>query len=76
MKKKHIFYLLTLGLGVFISIPSFLLVKTYLGEGNVKTEIPKGYTNDASELNLTKVDSIIDVPNSKTEIIKTTKGNS
>lgn len=73
MKRKHISYLLTLGLIVFISIPTYHLVKTYLSEDNVKAEIPKGYTNDASGLSLTKVDSIIDVPNSRTEIIKQLK---
>lgn len=71
--KKNIFYLLTLGLIVFISIPAFHLVKTYLTEDKVKNLIPKGYTNDASGLNLTKVDSIIDVPNSKVEMIKQLK---
>jgi FAD/FMN-containing dehydrogenase len=69
MKRKYIFYLLILGLVVFISIPTFHLFKTYLSEINKKVEIPKGYTNDASGLSLTKVDSIIDVPNSRAEII-------
>ena len=73
MKRRHIFYLLTLGLIVFISIPTFHLVKTYLNEDNLKAQIPKGYINDASGLSLTKVDSIIDVPNSRVEIIKQLK---
>ena len=42
-------------------------------QDKVKNQIPKGYTNDASGLNLTKVDSIIDVPNSKVEMIKQLK---
>ena len=65
--------MLVLGLIVFISIPAFHLAKTYLHEDNVKTQIPKGFTNDASGLSLTKVDSIIDVPNSKEEIINQLK---
>lgn len=73
MKKKHIFYLLTFGLLVFIAIPTFHLIKTYLNEDNVEIEIPKGYTNDASGLSMTKIDSIIDVPNSKDEIISQLK---
>lgn len=73
MKKKYVFYLLILGLLFFISIPVFHLVKTYLNEDNVKVQTPKGYTNDASGLSLTKVDSIIDVPKSKVEIIKQLK---
>lgn len=70
MKRKHIFYLLIIGLIVFISIPAFHLVSTYLNEDDSKPLTPNGYTNDASGLSLTKVDSIINVPNSKTEIIK------
>ena len=70
MKKKNILYLLILGIIIFISIPVFHLVKTYLTEDDRKTEIPKGFTNDASGLSLTKVDSIIDVPGSKNEIVK------
>ena len=73
MKKKHIFYLLTFGLLVFIAIPTFHLTKTYLNEDNVEIQIPKGYTNDASGLSITKIDSIIDVANSKDEIISQLK---
>ena len=69
MKRKHLFYLVALGIIIFISIPVYHLVTTYLNEDNIKVETPKGYTNDASGLSLTKVDSIIDVPNSKDEII-------
>lgn len=73
MKKKHIFYLLTFGLLVFFAIPTFHITKTYLNEDNVEIEIPKSYTNDASGLSMTKIDSIIDVPNSKDEIISQLK---
>lgn len=37
-------------------------------ENKSRNEIPKGFTNDASQLNLTKVDSIIKVPSEKAEI--------
>lgn len=74
MKRKHIFYLLIFGLIIFISVPAFHLVKTYLNEDKIKVETPKGYTNDASELSLTEIDSIIDVPSSKHEIINQLKG--
>ena len=73
MKRKHIIYLLIFGLIVFISIPAFHLIKTYLNEDNVKPITPKGFTNDASGLSLTKIDSIIDVPNSKVEIVEQLK---
>jgi FAD/FMN-containing dehydrogenase len=74
MKKKYIFYILTLGIIVFISIPLFHIIKTYLNEDKIKPETPKGYTNDASGLSLTKVDSVIDVPSSKEEIIEQLRG--
>ena len=73
MKRRHIIYLLIFGLAIFISIPAFHLIKTYLNEDNVKPITPKGFTNDASGLSLTKVDSIIDVPKSKVEIIEQLK---
>lgn len=73
MKKKHILYVLALVVIVFISIPVYHIVKTYLKEDNVNIQTPRGYTNDASGLNLTKIDSIIDVPNSKVEIIRQLK---
>ena len=73
MKRKHIIYLLAFGLIIFISIPTFHLIKTYLNGDNIKLITQKGFTNDASGLSLTKVDSIIDVPNSKVEIIKQLK---
>lgn len=68
MKKKHIW---TIGLGaiiLFISVPVVHILKTKWNENDLKKEIPAGYTNDASQLNLTKVDTIIKVPNTKTEI--------
>jgi len=73
MKRKHIIYLLIFGIIIFISIPAFHLIKTYLNEDNVKPITPKEFTNDASVLSLTKIDSIIDVSNSKIEIVKQLK---
>lgn len=69
MKRKNILYFVLFGIIIFISIPTFHIVKTYFGEDNLETEVPKGFINDASELSLTKVDSLIDVPNSKNEIV-------
>ena len=69
MNKKYILYFLIFGIIIFISIPAFHLIKTYLNEDNIEIQVPKGFTNDASELSLTKVDSIIDVPNSKSKIV-------
>lgn len=51
-----------------MSVPIFHILKTKWNENNVNIEIPKGYTNDASQLNLTKIDTIIQVPNNKKEI--------
>ncbi len=69
MKKKHFAYIILFGIIVFISIPILHLVKTYLSEDKTKIHTPKGYTNDASRLDLTSVDSIVNVPTTKTEMI-------
>lgn len=53
---------------IFLSIPTFHILKIKWNEGDKTQKIPKGYTNDASQLNLTKVDTIIEVPNNKLEI--------
>jgi FAD/FMN-containing dehydrogenase len=68
MKKKQFWILGITLVVVFLSIPIIHILKTKSGETDLKTEIPKGYTNDASELNLTKVDTIIKVVNEKKEI--------
>lgn len=53
---------------IFLLIPTFHILKTKWNEKDVSIEIPKGFTNDASQLNLTKIDTIIQVPNNKNEI--------
>lgn len=73
MKKRYIFYTIIFGMLIFILIPIFHIGKTYLNEDDIIKQDPKGYTNDASGLSLTKVDSIIDVPNSKAEMIQQLK---
>lgn len=71
MKKKY-FYLFGTFLLIAIisiSIPLSHVLKTKWSEKDFhKTEIPKGYTNDASQLNLTKIDTLIQVPKTKPEI--------
>jgi FAD/FMN-containing dehydrogenase len=66
--KKKLWIIGLLTLIIFMSIPTFHILKTKWDEKNVSNEIPKGFTNDASQLNLTKVDTIIQVPNNKKEI--------
>lgn len=68
MKKKHFWIIGVLTVILFLSIPTFHILKTKLTENDNKKTIPIGYTNDASQLNLTKIDTIIKVPNNKTEI--------
>lgn len=65
MKKKHLWIVGILTLILFLSIPTFHLLKTKWNEKEIGIEIPKGFTNDASQLNLTKIDTIIPVPNDK-----------
>jgi FAD/FMN-containing dehydrogenase len=65
MKKKHLWIVGILTLILFLSIPTFHLLKTKWNEKEIGIEIPKGFTNDASQLNLTKIDTIIPVLNDK-----------
>jgi len=53
---------------IFLSIPIIHILKTKWNESDIKTETLKGFTNDASKLNLTEIDTLIAVPNDKTEI--------
>lgn len=68
MKKKHFWILGILPVIIFLSIPIFHILKTKWSENNAPETIPNSYINDASQLNLTKVDTIVRVPNDKKEI--------
>jgi len=68
MKKKHLVIIGILMIITFMAIPIIHISKTKWNESADKIVIPKGYTNDASQLNLTKIDTLIKVPNNKTEI--------
>lgn len=68
MKKKYFWAIGFLIVIILLSIPTFHILKTKWNEKDVSVEIPKGFTNDASQLNLTKIDTIIKVPTNKNEI--------
>lgn len=68
MNRKRLWLSAILILVIFISIPLTHILKTKWAEGATPVVIPKGYTNDASGLNLTKVDTIIKVPNDQKAI--------
>ncbi|MCT2561727.1 FAD-binding oxidoreductase [Chryseobacterium herbae] len=68
MKKRYFFAIGIVIILVFISIPIIHVLRTKWNESDLKTETPKGYANDVSQLNLTKIDTLIKVPSSKTEI--------
>ncbi|ANF51878.1 FAD-binding protein [Chryseobacterium glaciei] len=70
MKKKHFLILGIVVILIFISIPIIHVFKTKWAESENKITIPNGYTNDASQLNLTKIDTLIKVPETKPEIEK------
>lgn len=74
MKKKYFWIIGLLAVITFLSVPTFHILKTKFKENATKQTIPNGYTNDASHLNLTKVDTIIQLPNNKTEIVSQLKG--
>ena len=65
MKKKYIWSGLIIAILIFISIPVVHILKTKWNETPVSYTTPVGYSNDASFLNLTKVDTVIHVSTSK-----------
>jgi len=64
MKKKHLWILLIIIVG-FLAVPLIHILRTKSNELDIHTATPKGYTNDASHLSLTKVDTVIRVPNNQ-----------
>ena len=68
MKKKNLWIITILMVMIYLSIPTVHILKTKWNEKEINNQIPKGFTNDASQLNLTKIDTIIQVPNNKKEI--------
>ncbi len=70
VKRKNSWILFVLFILICIAIPLFHVMKTKWNENNHHTTIPVGYTDDASQLNLTKIDSIIPVSENPEEMIK------
>ena len=68
MKKKNLWIITILMVMIYLSIPTVHILKTKWNEKEINNQIPKGFTDDASQLNLTKIDTIIQVPNNKKEI--------
>jgi FAD/FMN-containing dehydrogenase len=69
MKKGRFGILIVLIALIFLSVPVIHILKTQSNESDFKIKIPYGYTDDASGLNLTKVDTIIKVATTKNEIV-------
>lgn len=74
MKKKHWYYVLTAFALLLLLSPVFYYLSIRLGEDDSINAIPHGYTNDASQLNLTRMDTIIAVPRGKMEIQEQLRG--
>lgn len=68
MTKKHLFIIAIVAVLIFLSVPIIHVLKTKWNESDEKIITPKGFTNDASQLNLTEIDTLIVVPNNKKEI--------
>lgn len=73
MKRKYFVIIGILIIIALIAFPVVHILKTKWSESDEKIVIPKGFANDASQLNLTKIDTLIKVPNSKTEIVNQLK---
>jgi len=68
MKKKHLFIIAIVAVLISLSVPIVHVLKTKWNESDEKIVTPKGFTNDASQLNLTEIDTLIVVPNNKKAI--------
>jgi len=68
MKKKLLWTICITVVVLFIITPVFHILKTKWYEEDVIVTTPKGFANDASQLNLTRVDTIIQAHNDKKEI--------
>lgn len=73
MKKKHLFIIGIVAVLIFLAVPVIHVLKTKWNEQDIKIETPKGFTNDASQMNLTEIDTLIIVPNNKAEIVNQLK---
>lgn len=73
MKKKYLFIIATVAVLIFLAVPVFHILNTKWHESDSKTETPKGFSNDASQLNLTEIDTLIVVPKDKTEMVQQLK---
>lgn len=73
MKKKYLFIIGIVAVLIFLAVPVIHILKTKWKEQDTKNEIPKGFANDASQLNLTEIDTLIAVPKDKSEIINQLK---
>jgi hypothetical protein len=73
MNKKHLWSIGLLTAIIFLAIPVFHILKTKWNENDNMQPIPAGYANDASQLNLTKIDTIIEVANDQREIVNQLK---
>ena len=69
MKKKHFLIIAALLIIAFLAVPTIHLLKTKLSETDIERKDIKGYTNDESHLNLTKIDSLFLVPNNRKDLI-------
>lgn len=73
MKTKYFVYIFLAGIIIFLSVPTFHLLKTKLIEDEFEAFYPNGYVNDQSHLNLTKVDSIVTVKSDFEELTQQLK---
>lgn len=68
MKRKHLLTVFAIAALSFVSVPVFHLLKTKWMEDDLRLINPDGYANDVSQLNLTRVDTIVAVEKDKASI--------
>ena len=68
MNKKTIWIAGLLTVTVLLSIPIYHFIFIIQNETDVTIEAPQGFTNDASQLNLTRIDTIVQVLSDRKDI--------
>ena len=70
MKKKHLIITVAFLITSFLAIPTIHILKTKWSETDIEPKNIKGYVDDESHLNCTKIDSLFLAPNNRKELIK------
>ncbi|MBI1222444.1 MAG: FAD-binding protein [Bacteroidetes bacterium] len=70
MKRKYLWLSVLVFIALLFSVPAYHLLKTKSKETGLPARVPKGYSDDASKLNQTAIDTLIKVETDSAALIK------